>query len=361
MTPGENREHELAPPVFPSPIIPDSAPSETSSKQITLRSRRVPCSFCGKGIERTERGGRPKEYCDPSCRRRAQYRRDRERTTSKAPQGCWQLVTRDLVVRAEQLRAVDVDQLPLSEILELTRRLRQDTDCLAALSVDTVRHLGWSWSEVAAAAGLSEASARAWWGGVRVTRLLAARIPLTAARDTPQSLTRTRDVAQAVRELGAALRTLHTTSGAGLTAVSAVTQLPVAVIDAMLEARRVASWPETYALAHALGGDPRDLRLLWWWARGEPFPTGARSGRAHLAAALRGARLAAGSPPLTMLCPPGVDEAEADAVFAGRAVPDWPVLRNLLVLLGTDAGRYEGLWRTAWATRLAVENGEVWP
>jgi hypothetical protein len=158
--------------------------------------------------------------------------------------GAWQAISHDLSARAWHLHTVGAE-LPLPEVLELTGRLRQDADCLAAVAVDAARQRGWAWQEVASAAALSEASARARWGGVRVSRLVAGRVPLPSAR--PVHTEPSAPVAgkftvrpaapaawSAAQALGAALRTLYERSGAGLSRVSSITNLPVPVLTSML-------------------------------------------------------------------------------------------------------------------------------
>lgn len=140
------------------------------------------CAFCGRGIEQLKSGGRPRDYCNSTCRSRAQRQRDRERRASRPAQTSWRVISRDLYVRAQQLHGAGPDQLPLATLLEVTERLREDAECLAAVAVDAARHAGWAWAEVSLETGRREASVRAQWGGARVSRLLSARVPLATAR-----------------------------------------------------------------------------------------------------------------------------------------------------------------------------------
>jgi hypothetical protein len=328
------------------------------------------CAFCERSIEQSKRGGRPKDYCDSTCRRRAQRQRDRERRVSVPPRSSLQVITYDLSVCVWQLHALGADQLPLAAVLELTARLREDADCLAAVAVYAARHHGWAWTEVASAAGLSEASARARWGGVRASRLVSARVPLSSAapayQDLPPSVVCTETDMQAagqvapvaVRELGTALRTLYERSGISHRRLSAVTGLPVPAIMSVLGGRMVPSWPETYMLSHALGGEPQDMRLLWQYAWGVPSPNEMRDSAGDLGAALRGDRLAAGFPDCTTICPPNLDVAEARAALEEEKVPDWPVLRDLLVGLGANPSRFERLWMAERNVQRTIREGE---
>ncbi|MFJ8697593.1 hypothetical protein [Streptomyces roseolilacinus] len=278
------------------------------------------------------------------------------------------MISHDLSARAWHLHTIGAE-LPLPEVLELTERLRQDADCLAAVAADAARQRGWAWQEVASAAALSEASARARWGGVRVSRLVAGRVPLTSARpahrEPPAPMAgefTVRPAAPAAggaaQALGAALRTLYERSGAGLSRVSSITDLPIPVLTPMLEGRTVAPWPVVYMLSHVLGGEPQELRWLWQHAWGQPAPGDVHDSPERLRAALRGARLAAGLPDLAASCPPDRDVAEVRAVFDGGAVPDWPVISEVLTVLGADLTSFESLWAEARAAQLAAREGD---
>jgi hypothetical protein len=329
-----------------------------------------PCAFCGKEIGQSRRGGRPKDYCDPACRRRAQRQRDRERRAAEPSHTEWQVITGDLFARTQQLLAGGSDQPALATALDLTARLRRDAECLAAVAVDSARCNGWTWTEVATAAGLSAAAARARWGGVRVQRLVSERAQLSMSEQTDRNLPlptfsnkagappagASED--SAVRELGTALRTLHVRSGVSLHFVSDITGLSLPVITAMFDGCRVPSWPETYMLSHALGGDPQDLQLLWHCAWGVPLSTEAVTGPGRLGAALRGARLAAGLPDVAASCPPGMSRAQACAALAGEAAPDWPLLSGFLVRLGADPSRFTSLWMAARTAQHPIRTGE---
>ncbi|MDK1349109.1 hypothetical protein QNO09_38880 [Streptomyces sp. 378] len=273
-------------------------------------------------------------------------------------------------MRAWQLHTPAADQLPLEAVLELTAGLREDADCLAAVAVDAARHHGWAWGEVASAAGLSEASARARWGGVRVSRLVSARVPLYSAlpahRELPPSAVYPETDVQAegkgapvaARELCTALRTLYERSGVSHRRVSDSTGLPVAVVTSVLDGHMVPSWPETYLLTHAAGGDPQDMRPLWQHAWGMPSPNEMRNSGGDLGAALLGARLAAGFPDPATVCPPNLDPAEARMTLQGELVLDWPALSDLLVRLGADPSWFEQLWVAARSAQRTIRKGE---
>lgn len=146
---------------------------------MAMPSARSRCAHCGKKLKRSTKGGRPKDYCDMVCRRRAQRQRDRERGSSTPRLATWQGVTSDLSARAHLLHSADTTRLPLEEVLDLAERLREDAECATAVAVDAARQAGWAWNEIGTAARMSGATARARWGGVRVLQLLSARVPLS--------------------------------------------------------------------------------------------------------------------------------------------------------------------------------------
>lgn len=294
------------------------------------------CGFCGRGIKRSKKGGRPKDYCNSVCRRRAQRRRDRARHAAGPAHGLREAIADDLYVRARQLCVADSGELSLAQTLELTGRLREDAECLAAVAVDTARQTGLAWAEVAAVAGVTEGSAKARWGGERIPRLVAARTPLPSAPARPachnwRSPAACTDSGRhaavqsssAARELGAALHALHIRSSVSLRRVSALSTLPVPDIASLLGGCSVASWPETYMLSHVLGGEPQEMRLLWQQAWGDPETEESGAGAGHGGTTERcGARL------------PGLGTAEVSADVSADAPWDRPELRDLLAELG---------------------------
>ncbi|WUW00154.1 hypothetical protein OG285_31975 [Streptomyces sp. NBC_01471] len=145
---------------------------------------------------------------------------------------------------------------------------------------------------------------------------------------------------------------MHEHSQVGLDALAVDAGMPVFAVRRVMEGQFVVSWAATYTLAHLLGGQPGDLRLLWESAsKSVPRrPDPPRLGR-HLAAGLRGARLAAGYPAAAALCIPAFTEEEAEAVFDGRLVPEWSVLCDVLHRLGADPEPFKSLWAAHRASR----------
>lgn len=325
-------------------------------------SHGVRCARCDVRIERTRKGGRPRIYCTPRCRRQAQRERDRARHD---PGPSWRPIAHDLVTSSLQLYGGQ--QLGLESIFVLAGHIARDAECLAAVAADAAVRRGESWQDVAAAAGVRRASATARWGGSRTSGLLAARVPppliLSASTDSPSgaspALPRPRSSGRAPgarRNLGAALRTLRRGSRVSLAEAADLTGLSLEMVADMVEGRTVASWPETYTVAHALRGRPQDLLHLWECASGDRLPGGGNS-TDRLAAALRGAWLAAGAPSLALAS--DVDVAQARAALSGQVVPSWPTVKALLTGLRADPAAFERLWVSARAAQLKRGEGAV--
>ncbi|MFC4328108.1 hypothetical protein ACFPC0_09720 [Streptomyces andamanensis] len=317
------------------------------------------CGFCGKTVVRHDGGGRPREYCDARCRRRAQRKRDAERRAA-LPRLTHRLIATELAHRVDRLLATCFDDVPLAEVLVLAARIAEDVDCLVAAAVADSRAAGKPWAEVAVAARMSEGSARARWGGCPGSRRLASREPMPwayRAHGTPRAgaveMRRSAERAQrSAAALARALLTLHQRSGIGLDQVAGEAGVPLSVVLGVLEGEVVAPWPVTFMFAHLLGGQPADLRLMWESAaRLDARESRSRSQRVSLGAGLRGARLAAGCPEVTLVRPSGLSESEAEAAFAGRLVPQWSVLCELLVRLDADPEPFEKVWAASAAVR----------
>lgn len=286
-------------------------------------SRGVRCLRCNSPIEKTGKGGRPRTYCTPKCRRRAQRERDRSRRVLGPS---WQPIAHDLVTNSLQLYGGQ--QMDLESVFVLAKHIARDTECLVAVAIDSALRRGEGWQDIAAAAGVSRASAVARWGGPRASDLLVGRVPppnliegggsAAGAVSAAQHVPRPRSSGQAARArqaLGVALQTLCKVSRVSLLEAAAMAGMSLREMTDMVEGRTAASWPETYTVAHVLRGEPEDLLHLWECASGERLSTG-RSSTERLAAALRGAWLAAGAPSLAIAS--DVDVTVARAALCGQ-------------------------------------------
>ncbi|MGW8329888.1 hypothetical protein ACWGLE_18535 [Streptomyces sp. NPDC055897] len=296
--------------------------------------------------------GRPRLYCGPRCRRQAQRDRDQASSASRALGEWWDPIADDLLHHAFGLQAGR--RLPLGHIVSLVDAASRDLECLMAVAISNARDRRESWVEIGGAEGRTAASARARWGGSQIERLLDSyrgTVPRRAVPGTQRmSEWRVLSVSPAA-QLAMALCTLHEASGRPLPQVAWSTGVPLPTLTALLAGaaqRAPAAWPEVYAAVHALGGSPGDLRHLWECATTGPspsMPVGAGTGR--LAAALRGALLAAGvAAPLSAAPSMNVPSA-LTAILRGGALPSWPQLTAALEAVGADAGTFRYLWAEA--------------
>ncbi|AJC55099.1 hypothetical protein [Streptomyces sp. 769] len=316
------------------------------------------CAYCGKKISQDSPRGRRRDYCDPTCRRRAQRKRDRERRVSGVDRTVRRSIAVDLAARAHEVLACEGDSVPLAALLKLAAQVGEDALCLAAAAVDEARAEGASWPEVAAAATMSEAAARARWGGVKAAALLASRSTETGLRARRgrkgEAVAPFFDMAlhpaaagnrRAAEALAKALRTLLLRCGGSDEMVAEQAGLPPAVVNLVLQGTHVAPWSVIYVLTDLMKGDPADLRLLWERAWGRPTTTASSQNSRRLAAALRGAHLAAGGREIsTLSARVDADPEELALVFAGRVVPHWALLASILDQLGTGHDDFRRLW-----------------
>lgn len=304
---------------------------------------------CGKTIDRRPGGGRPRDYYDEGHRSRAQRKRDHE-LRAAVPGFSHRFLAAELVLRADELVTACFSDVPLHGVLELASRIVDEAECVAAAAVSEERSAGRTWSEIAVAAGLTEGQARARWGGARTAQRLSAREAAPWAHqlhDTDAHASRTmmppaaRRARGAASALGRALRTLREHSRADFDDLAAEAAMPAFAVRWVLEGRMVVPWTTVFTLVHLLGGHPADLRLLWETAS-KSVPR--LPEEPHLAAGLRGARLAAGHPAAASICLPGFSQAETDAVFDGRLVPEWKALCEVLRSLDADPEPFKALW-----------------
>ncbi|MFF5537810.1 hypothetical protein ACFY71_35990 [Streptomyces cinerochromogenes] len=233
-------------------------------------------------------------------------------------------------------------------MLQLVSHVEGNAMRLAAAAAAASRAQGDSWKQVATAAGITEASARARWGGAKAARLIADTTPVTRQRTRPAVhprlpladsvlLPATGGARERARMLGRALQVLRQRSERSIEHLAQSADVPVTAVCMVLEGEAVAPWPLTYLLTDRMGGEPQDLRWLWqraWYGS----PRSALSGDyGDVQAILRGAHVAAGAPELPVVADQaGLTTEEAAAILDGSLVPDWPVLCRLAACLGAD-------------------------
>lgn len=235
---------------------------------------------------------------------------------------------------------------PLAELVDTASRLERLSECLVGSVVRERLERGQGWPELAAAAGLSERSARARWDPQRVRRLVqdvipsalspAAMFPVPARTDSGAGM------------LADALRHLPGTASVTDVATAAVRAgLSFDEADRALEGRYVLSWDRMRILVEQLGGHSEDLRFLWQTSLqvSSPPPISVEEAAGRLAAALRGMRLAAGQPSLDEVGDlTGMSAHQIRTILLGRCVPAWDTIAALAIALRANPSLLKNLW-----------------
>ncbi|MFD3950192.1 hypothetical protein ACFWRC_09220 [Streptomyces albidoflavus] len=320
------------------------------------------CAYhrCRKLLTRTARTGRRRIYCDDRCRRQAQRDRDRARLSAAPGQRGLQspAVADGIGVLAQELldAAHRDDQLEVR--LKLAALLGEGATCYAATAVQDARAAGWSWSDIARAAGVSEASARARWSEAKVAALVAS-YPQRGERRPPRffsregvgrdgSLVRPADLSAraAAAVMGTYFEALLDTGPVGIDEAARQAGLPPGAVGLILAGEVVGSWPVTHTVVTILGGQPQVLRGLW--ERTVGGGAGRRpvlEARRLLYEALHVLYLAAGSPALDKLeGRAGLMPGTVGEVLDASSVPSWPQVGLVIELLGAHREDVRPLW-----------------
>ncbi|MFD8462348.1 helix-turn-helix domain-containing protein [Streptomyces antimycoticus] len=321
------------------------------------------CALCGRRFRQRTGPGRKKDYCDTSCRRRAQRLRDGEAMVAppSVSLGWGRQVADDGLVLAARLAEAERERVPLGELLAHADRLSVNVACYVAAAVQDARAQGFGWAAVAEAAGVSIETARVRWSEQKVKRLLARRdqrwpTPLKHAQP-PRGVRGTAgqrppapdSVGGARRQLAAALSSLQRRSSVTLQEAAQQAELSPSYVSRVLAGSRLPAWPVVHMLATIFGGNASDLKFLWERAHGGCPPTRQSvSGAAtRLLWALRGLYLAAGMPGLPSLAGEGDQALTAETlqeVLEGELVPDWRTVEELVVRMGGDPASIRPLW-----------------
>ncbi|GHG52015.1 helix-turn-helix domain-containing protein [Streptomyces griseocarneus] len=319
------------------------------------------CAACGEEVVRRAGAGRPRDYCDVTCRRRAE--RDRARSRHRPPSvdvlPTGASAARGLRVLARRLEAAEDSRAPLGTRLAMAEQMVELARSYAGAAVHEARREGMSWRDVGSAGGVSEASARARWSEVQL-------VPLAAKAAAMPADVLTVDEARAVREpvlqeqeedkdehslrshaLGQALSVLRERSGLGVREAARQADLAPAELRRILSGDHVPVWPVAHMLTTIFGGRPQEARILWEAAQGMRRPSRLTPAEAatNLRHALRGLHLAAGCPSFQEVGrASGLSAAAAAGVLSGRDLPDWPTTAALTVGLGAGPELVRGLW-----------------
>lgn len=246
------------------------------------------CTFCGAPINTPLKQGRPRIYCDVACRRKAQKLRDAQRGVPLQVPSARETVTR-LARLAGRVAATQQERRPLALQLKLLESLAVQMERCRASLVHEAQIGGAEWTQIADWAGVTVDEAQSLWDDNSLRKLF------------PPSASRVDRTSEAVRRLARALSQLHAESETAIDEVAERTALDVAEVEQIFTGRASTTWPVIYMLTHELNGDSEDFRYLWECTqhRTPSPPAWPLQGHAgYFASALRGLRLAAGSPPL---------------------------------------------------------------
>ncbi|MYS83532.1 helix-turn-helix domain-containing protein [Embleya scabrispora] len=288
------------------------------------------CAACGRRFAQRMATGRKRLYCDPTCRRRAQRVRERERGTP-APADRRGLETGIV----EILRRV---ACALEEAERTREPLRVRLAYADRLSGETQRYRAMVGEALPAAA----TRPRPEWSAQLAARLGARADPgADAGGDEDLSCSQ-----HAGERLAAALRELRRLDGIAVADLAWQAGISEGFLARILAGEVWASWPAVETLVGKLGGDAHELRALWECSRGidHGIRRELRDLVALLAAMLRGLWLAAGRPAPTSL---GAAPLTADTparILAGELIPDRVGAEILVERLGAHPDVVRRLW-----------------
>lgn len=319
--------------------------------------RRGVCRQCNEVLDLADGPGRKKEYCDAACRRQAQRQRDGvggQRARSALPLG--RRIAEDLQVLSAGLLDAEHDGQPVEELLRCAAELAQEVEYYRAAAVQDARSQGVDWARVAAAAGVSAATARNRWAESEVQRRMKRRAsqrsgarPVPAAREGEAGRVLSPAAERAGKKLAAALLYLHRSSGLSIREVADRTSLSASYISRILSGERTPGWPVVRDLALLCEGDPAELSVLWESAHGMTTPARPAIGDAvaRLRAALRGLYLAADRPEVAQLrrASRGVLTVQSITdMLEGEMVPGWEATSALVAAMGGWPADIRPLW-----------------
>ncbi|MEV8391795.1 MULTISPECIES: hypothetical protein [unclassified Streptomyces] len=277
-----------------------------------------------------------------------------------APTGLGAVVAGDIAAIAQELLEAEGHQAPLELRLTQARLLHRDVDCYVAAVVQDTRRAGAPWDVIAAAAQITEASARARWNETKVAGLLAPRHARDGGRsavsrnasEPPLDWLFTRPSGQmqeaAARVLQMYLAALYEGSPMSACEVARQADLPGDAVRLALAGEFLASWPVTHMLITILGGRPQQVRTMWRLASGEPEGSWATAAAGRwLQEALRVIHGAAGSPDVESLGTAGPAPEVIAAVLNGTRMPDWRTAQRIVIWLGFQPSVILPFW-AAW-------------
>ncbi|WP_059008005.1 helix-turn-helix domain-containing protein [Streptomyces specialis] len=270
-------------------------------------------------------------------------------------------VARDLVVLALRLSAAEEEERDLNDLLKLARSLSRGVEAFQAAAVQDARDEGATWGDVAQAAALGSATARARWPAGDVTRRLKKweaemDLPRTPDRGHKESAgldgtASGADAAARAREgVRRALAQLHEVKGTPQSDLSQVLEVSTSYVSRIFSGERLPDWRLLCTLVETLGGEPADLRVLWEVAKGftPPRRWPREEAMTRLHSVLRGLHIAAGRPAVAVIrqrADVALAEDLIERMLSGREVPDWETVSVLIKALNGHPEDFAGLWQ----------------
>ncbi|MEU0936866.1 helix-turn-helix transcriptional regulator [Embleya sp. NPDC005971] len=306
------------------------------------------CAACGRRFAQRMATGRKRLYCDPTCRRRAQRARERERgapapvgpddplgpiepsdpSDPADPQGLEAGIVAILRRVACALEEAERTREPLRVRLAYADRLSGETRRYRAV--------------VGEAHPAARIPPRPQWSAQLAARLGARAHPgADAGRDEDLS-----SAQYAGERLAAALRELRRVEGITVADLAWQAGISEGFLDRILAGEVWASWPVVETLVGKLDGDAHELRALWECSRGidHGIRRELRDLVELLAAMLRGLWLAAGRPAPELLGAPPLTADAPARILAGALIPDRAGAEVLAERLGAHPDVVRRLW-----------------
>ncbi|MFI6587188.1 helix-turn-helix domain-containing protein [Embleya sp. NPDC050493] len=287
------------------------------------------CAACGRRFAQRQATGRKRMYCDPTCRRRAQRVRERERGTRPAAdsRGLEAGIVEILRRVACALEEAERTREPLRVRLAYADRLSGETQRYRAV--------------VGEAHPPATTRVRPEWSAQLAARLGARGHPGADGGGEDLSCSQ-----HAGERLAAALRELRRLDGITVADLAWQAGISEEFLARILAGEVWASWPVVETLAGKLDGDAHELRALWECSRGidHGIRRELRDLVRLLAAMLRGLWLAAGQPAPDLL---GAAPLTADMparILAGELIPDRVCTEILVERLGAHPDVVRRLW-----------------
>ncbi|MFE5537076.1 helix-turn-helix domain-containing protein [Streptomyces sp. NPDC056492] len=357
---------------------------------------KILCPQCKIRFFRPKTCGRPPKYCGTDCRTAA-YRARQKTVLSYSHQHDEDVSRIAKSVSTRAAAALQHAQLPLpARPLDLVKdvlRLERDVADLKAVAVRQAAEYGAPWTDIGDTLSMSVSAARAKYSDEQVAKILHWRAERGSgpghrpARPRPARPSFAPDSVQGestlpspalpgdpAYQLTTALSHLHRASGRTQRWLAGEVGISASLLSLILLGKRHPKWKTVKAIAELCDADPADLRPLWEKAQGIPpvalpGPEDFLQAAASLQAALRGMRIAAGSPDPDEICLQHLTLSPrrvARALLGDRPerdLDDWPFVAALTTALRGQPDDVRPLWQRMMVASalISLPNPEPYP